>query len=60
MRTTTIDVRIELKGDASESRLREAAIEELRTMLKLHRRVPFATTEDHQAVFILSVESITP
>jgi hypothetical protein len=60
MRTTTLTITIELRGDASESRIREAAYAELVALLKLNRRVPLTTTEDHKPVYVVGIERFEP
>ena len=58
MRTTTLTVTLALRADASESRIREAALAELQLMMKGWRRVPFTFTqdEDKKDVYVVSVD----
>lgn len=58
MRTTTLFLAIELRADASESRIREAAFADLARQLALNRRVPLTTTEDHQPVYVIHSQTI--
>lgn len=55
MNRTTLTVAIDLHSEAAPIEQRGAAFEALRVMLKMFRRVPFATDGEHTEIFITGV-----
>lgn len=55
MQQTELRIVLRLQSDATPEAQRRAVFEELRTMLKSFRRVPFVTNGNHEEIFIVNI-----